>query len=114
MEKLKSNFIKHKTLFFGACIALQAVLFLSLLYAVFSLYLEYNVAKTQRGNELKALASLEKLLAKHNNYPQLYYEAALHAARLNDKQKSLEYLEKALQLNPDFKAVRDLQKQEMK
>lgn len=117
MEKINKrfqSFIKaHKRLFLGSFIAIQTVFFLSLVYAAFFLYQKYNATIAEREYELKTLVSLEKLLIKHDNYPQLYYEAGLRAARLNDKQKSLEYLEKALELNPDFKPALELQKREM-
>lgn len=58
---------------------------------------------------MRNLATWERVVEKHPTYPQAYYEAALHAARLNDTEKANEYVSKALLLNSNYEPAKQLQ-----
>lgn len=58
---------------------------------------------------MRDLATWERVVQKHPTYPQGYYEAALHAARLHDTEKANEYVKKALLLNSNYEPAKQLQ-----
>ncbi|MGE5041661.1 MAG: hypothetical protein ACM3IJ_02050 [Candidatus Levyibacteriota bacterium] len=86
-------------------------LFLFCFLASISLYLFifYQQIQRTRAEEVKSLASWEKLIHKYPNYPEVYFEGAVYAARLKDNQKAMEYLNKALLLNPNYQEAKKLQ-----
>ena len=90
----------------AVCFVLFICAFICLLYIFFS-YKEVQQARIQ---ELHMLKVWENAISKHPTYPQTYYNAALHAARLGDNQKALEYINKALILNENYEPARELKK----
>ncbi len=89
------------------CIGILLVLSSFGLYFAFN---AYNTAKAQRAQELTQLKRWEKAFTKHPSYPQAYYNAAVHAARLGDTQKASDYIQKALILNENYEPAKELKK----
>lgn len=81
------------------------------LFLLFFVWQDYQGVLTTRRNELKLLEYWEVVLLSHPNYPDAYYQSSLHAARVGDKQKALEYINKALDLDPYFQRAEDLKKE---
>lgn len=50
-------------------------------------------------------------MQKFPNYPEVYYQAGFHAGELKENQKAVEYLQKALLLNPGMKKAENLMKE---
>lgn len=86
-------------------------LFFILSSLLFYLASNYITLKKERERELASLASWENLMQKFPNYPEVYYQAGLHAGKLKENQKAEEYLQKAISLNPGMKKVDDLIKE---
>lgn len=71
----------------------------------------YLSLKQKREKELASLYSWENLIRQFPNYPEVYYQAAIHAGNLKDNQKSVEYIEKALLLNPNMDEAKRLREE---
>jgi len=94
-------------------VILLSLLFLFFVFASLLFYLlsNYLILKREREKELASLVSLEKLMQKFPNYPQVYYQAALHAGKLKDNQRAEEYVQRALLLNPGMKEAERLREE---
>lgn len=87
------------------------ILFLVVLGAyLLELQTEYKRVVVERKKELANLAYWEEIVKKHPNFPDAYYNAAVHSARLNDRQQAYFYLEKALELDPTFQKAQEFKK----
>lgn len=87
---------------------------LSFLITSLSLFNKYTLLQGKRAAALKKLVSWEKEVAKHPTYPEVYYNAALYAEAVGDKQKALEYVNRSILLNPNFEASKKLQQKLIK
>lgn len=92
-------------------VVLEGILLASLLGGVVFLFFVYSQLQAQREKDLKMLATWEHLITKYPNYPEVYYNAAFYGARVGDREKALQYVEKSLRLNPNFTPSSVLQKE---
>lgn len=87
-------------------------LFLLLLIPVTVLtYLKYTQVFGQRERILEKLTYWEEVVRKYPNYPDGYYNAAIFAYVLKDKEKARVYVEKAIKLDSGFKQAKQLSRQ---
>lgn len=108
-KRLKLNSSVKKGVFFGLLMFSITLFGLNLF-----MFYRYQELKINRVEHLKSLSALEKLI---NSYPassQTYYTAAIEAARLKDQGKALYFLDKALFLNPNLNAAKELQQKLLK
>lgn len=68
---------------------------------------EINFEKTKIESEIKLW---EAISAKYQGYKEAYYQLALLNYRIGETDKSRNYIERALYLDPNFEKARDLQK----
>lgn len=61
-----------------------------------------------RRREEKKLEWYEGILRKYKDFPDAYYNAALHAAKLGKKEKARGYIKKALEYDPGFTKAEEL------
>lgn len=73
-----------------------------------ALYSTNKSMKQQKLKEQRNLLYWEQVIAKHPNYPDAFYNAAYYAARLSQKEKAIEYVQKALYFDPNFRLAEDL------
>ncbi len=91
------------------------LLFLVLL-SIFSLisaillYYSYGELRKNYREAVNNLDYWEKVVMDYPAFPDGYYNAAIFAGTLDQKQKALEYLDKALKLDPDFEDAKELRK----
>lgn len=89
-------------------------LFLVLLF-VFSLiqgvfmYVRYSELKEVRAATMKELAYWENVIDEHPGSPDVYYNAAIYAGRLGEREKAIKYLRLATVLDPEFDEARILE-----
>lgn len=91
-----------------AAVILELVVLVALSVGILLAYQAYKHAQQERLYEVSQLQRWEEALTKHDTYPQAYYNAAVHAARLGDSQKALVYLQKALVLNENYEPAKEL------
>lgn len=101
--------IKVAVLQYVSHVALTSFVLLTLILAyVFMItFGEYRQLSQQQNENLQKLSYWEKVLSDRPQYPAAYFEAALYAAKLNQPQKAIEYLQRVLVLDPNFKEARD-------
>lgn len=88
-------------------IGLLIVLFLgmtSLILGVLLLktYQAYSGEKSEIDSRFQKLVYWEDVITKHPQFPAAYYEAAVYAAQLKQTEKALNFVQKALQIDPNF------------
>ena len=109
-ENFKSSFpkINHATLFkiYGGALRLFVVLIFAVAVVVVGYDLQKNLQTKQNIDQQRE--SLNKdlnfwisFLAKHQNYPDAYFQAAVLEYKLRDSSKAKMYLEKGLSLDPN-------------
>lgn len=103
--------ITARNLYLDLILALEVVFLILLLLFLGYLLFIYKKTQTIRTYEFQQLNKWEKLILKHPNYPEVYYNAALHEARVGDTEKALLYLRRSLRLNPNFAPSVLLQKE---
>lgn len=84
------------------CFIWSITLMLILSVSGYNLYQHYISVSNTHIQEVERLAYWESVIQKSPSYPSAYYQAAVSSVRLRDSQKALEYLYKALQLDPNF------------
>ncbi len=99
---------RFHTYLLPSLIVLELVALGILVTGLFLTYQAYKHVQEERLYEVSQLQRWEEALAKHDTYPQAYYNAAVHAARLGDSQKALTYLQKALVLNGNYEPAKEL------
>ena len=80
-------------------------------YLVFLFYLKFLESETEYRRVVKEFQYWESVISKHPNFPDGYYNAAIIAAQLGEKEKAVGYLDRALEFDPDFTEARELEKQ---
>lgn len=109
IAKFKKLSSRRKKEYVTIIIALEGIFLLSFLITNFLLFKDYTSLKEKRVSAVKALVSWEKESAKYPKYPETYYNAALYAKAVGDREKALEYVNQSLILNPNFEASKKLQ-----
>ena len=100
---LKSNLYSYFALFL-----LLAGIFLTI--TAYILAAKYNAVRQKREFLLDELTKWERVATVHPNYPDAYFEAAYFAYEVRDRKKALNYVSKALILDPEFSAAQKLKK----
>lgn len=72
------------------------------------LYIKLLSIKDLRRQTAENLTYWQQISKNHPNSPDAFYESGFYAAKLGDKKKATEYLEKALILDPEFQKAKDL------
>ncbi len=104
----KENLKYHLTHF---SIMFMAILLIFLIYYVVSSYLQFIEVKDRHDSAERDLAYWEVISKQHPNFPDGYYNAALYAAMLGQKEKSVDLLERAIALDPEFEEAKELSQQ---
>ena len=106
--KISKHLKKHAQKYLVSALILEVILFVFLASFCTYLYLAYKQKQAKRVGELKRLVFWEEQSVKFPNYPEAYYNSAVHAFRLGDREKAAEYINKSLEVNPDFEPARKL------
>lgn len=106
--------LKNKKTYLMALLVLEGIFLLSFLTTSLFLFNRYALLEKKRTATLKKLVSWEKEITKYPTYPEVYYNAALYAETVGDRQKALEYVNRSILLNPNFEASKKLQQKLMK
>jgi tetratricopeptide (TPR) repeat protein len=106
--EIKKHASKHSGRYTISILVLESLLFIVLASLCAHLFLFYKNLQTERVEELKKLLYWEKQAVKFPNYPEAYYNSALHALKLGDNEKATEYIKKSLELNQDYELSRNL------
>lgn len=77
---------------------------------VYLLAAKYSAVRQRREFLLDELTKWERVATIHPNYPDAYFEAAYFAYAVRDTKKALNYVSKALILDPGFNAAQKLKK----
>lgn len=97
----------------------KIVSFFFLFFLIFTIFLgkiafdTFKQAERVKRERVEATAQLEyweSVLAKHPDYPDALYKAAVSAVRLGEKEKAKEFIHRAIELDPTFQAARELGK----
>lgn len=107
-EKGKMLNIQKKNILVASIIG-EVILGIGLLASLVLLYFQYSQVQAERKVELAALNVWELRIKTHPNQPQAYVAASLHALKLNDSQKALEYAQKAVFLDPSLSKLIQVQ-----
>jgi tetratricopeptide (TPR) repeat protein len=70
-----------------------------LLFYIWDMYEQVNQEKLVLERDL---LYWEEVITAHENYPDAYFNAAVYAYRLKNKEKAYKYIEKSLLLDPLF------------
>ncbi|MCL4354314.1 tetratricopeptide repeat protein [Patescibacteria group bacterium] len=115
LEKLIKINSKFKTYWLGASKTLKFIFLFNTLaltiilsYVSYQSYKIYEETREKRVEKLKELSYWQDILNKHPNYPDAYLKQAENYYVLGDKAKAVELLNKALLIDPNFKAASDL------
>ena len=106
--RISAHFGRRARAYLLVFLAAEVVFFISLSAIGTYLTNAYLSIKKERRVELQALSTWEQLIKKHPTYPQTYYGAAVHALRLGDSTRAVEYLQKALSIDSGFEAAKKL------
>lgn len=71
-------------------------------WLLYTTYGDYREEMAMQQEVKEKLLYWESVIAQRPNFPAAYYEAAVYAARLSDKEKAKEFIEKALFVDPNF------------
>ncbi len=113
LTKIKFKGLKRVQLRKGLALYLLIFLSLMFLFLVYETSVAYETflkTKTEKEGVEQSLSYWEDILAKHPNYVDGYYNAAVYALKLNEKAKAGQYLDKALYYDPLFQKALDLKK----
>lgn len=102
-KELAPHLLNYLTLFL---IILSAFL----LFFLGMVYLSYTEAQQERRMAQDNLSYWQDVVKKHPNFTDGYYNAGLYAAELKDYKTSVEFLDRAIALDPQFKKAIDLEK----
>ena len=94
---------------FNFLLLFLVLLFIFSLIFTILLYYSYGESRKKYGEAVNNLGYWEKVVMDYPSSPDGYYNAAIFAGMLGDKQKALNYLDKALKLDPDFGDARKLE-----
>lgn len=86
------------------------LLFIFSLISAILLYYSYGELSKKYGETVNSLDYWEKVVMDYPAFPDGYYNAAIFAGILGEKQKALGYLDKALKLDPDFEDAKELER----
>lgn len=75
------------------------VILVGLLHTTYSLY-QHEVS--EKNSAIRNLNYWQRVVEDHPHFPAAYYEAAVYAARLEEREKAKELLQKALTIDPNF------------
>lgn len=106
--------LKNKKKYLLIILVLEGLFLVGFLTTSLFLFNKYTLRQEKRTAALKKLVSWEKEAAKYPTYPEVYYNAALYAEAVGDKQKALEYVSRSILLNPNFEASKKLQQKLMR
>lgn len=84
------------------------VLFFALLYTLAALYSAYDTVKRERIFTLEKLHFWEEVVERHPGYPDAWYQAAVEAVRVGNRERAKVYLERALLIDAQFQKAREL------
>lgn len=87
------------------------ILSLTVTFLGYETYMFHSDLRQKRQDAQEMLTYWEKVLLKHPNFPDAYYNAAYYAAKLFDNKKAVGYLDMALYYDPSFKKAEDLKKE---
>lgn len=89
----------------------MVILFIFLVYFVILTYFQFLYAGDNHNRVVAEFDYWEDVVKRHPNFPDAYYNAALYAGMLNQKERSAALLDRALTLDPDFKEAMELEQQ---
>ncbi len=69
---------------------------------LFNLFTVYKQEVVYKDSAHKNLVYWQDIVEKHPHFPIAYYEVALYSAQLENKEKAIESLQKALLIDPNF------------
>ena len=101
--------IKHALGIFICVFLLSFTLTLSSL--LFNTFSEYRSTTASKNEAETKLSYWESIILSHPQFPAAYYEAAVYAIQLNKIEKAQSFLEKALQVDPNFFEAETLAKE---
>lgn len=104
----KENLRYHLTHF---SIMFMIILFIFLVYYAILSYIQLVATQEDHGRAISSLSYWEEIVEKHPNFPDGYYNAALYAAMLGEREKATELLERALVLDPTFNDAKKLEEE---
>ncbi len=107
-QALKKENLKLQSLRFGVLFLIVLFIFLGI-YSILS-YFEYVSIKETRMEAESNLTYWEKVSRENPNAPDVYFQAGLYAAELSENQRALDYLNKAIELDPSFKKAIEFEK----
>lgn len=90
------------------------VLFIFLLMLSIGLYRTLETVREKYKQEQERLSYWQDVVKKHPHYPDGYYEAGLVAGGLKEKKQAVEYLNKAIELDPSFEKAKKLRENILK
>lgn len=71
-------------------------------------YTEYNYEKEQYGELEQKFSYWNSVIIKHPQFPTAYYEAAVYAHSLGEREQALKLLQQALIIDPNFSQAESL------
>lgn len=104
IKNIKSVFTNYSLVF------LVVSLSILILYAAIS-YIDYSTTREEWFKARDNFAYWQEVAEKQKNSPDAYYQTAIYAAELRDKSRAVEYLTKALELDPGFKKAKELREE---
>ena len=96
---------------FNFLLLFLVLLFIFSLISAMLLYYSYGELRKNHRETVNSLDYWEKVVMNYPAFPDGYYNAAIFAGMLGEKQKALNYLDKALKLDPDFEDAKELASQ---
>lgn len=100
------NLIHHTARYLVVFLAVLAIFSVAQAVLMYSRYQEY---KKVHDDVVRDFEYWEGVISEHPNVPDGYYNAAIYAGMLGDKEKAMEYVKKALFLDPDFSEAKELE-----
>lgn len=94
---------------FNFLLLFLVLLFIFSLISAILLHYSYGELRKNYGETVNKLDYWEKVVMDYPAFPDGYYNAAIFAGILGEKQKALNYLDKALKLDPDFEDAKELE-----
>jgi tetratricopeptide (TPR) repeat protein len=94
-------------------LAVCIVLSIGIVVASFFLYnaiKERQQVETEKEKVMQEINYWENVVSEHKDYRDGFFKLALLEYQIGNKQKSWEYLQKSLELDPNFEKGRDLEK----
>lgn len=90
----------------------SSVLLILISYVVFMTYSKFNKLQEltkERGKIIFEISHWEKIATNYKDYRDAYFKLAVLEYQLGESEKSKNYLDKALELDPNFEKGRELE-----